>query len=81
VSLSESTVVSDARTALAWITDKLGDKAKVSHTLLTFCQGSFFQSIAFKKSQRNRKTVEIKVFLHVFVLDGRSRIRIRTDKL
>jgi len=30
VALSESTVVSDARTALAWITDKLGDKAKVS---------------------------------------------------
>jgi hypothetical protein len=30
VALSESTVVSDARTALAWVTDKLGDKAKVS---------------------------------------------------
>jgi hypothetical protein len=29
VALNESTVVSDARTALAWITDKLGDKAKV----------------------------------------------------
>ena len=29
VELSESTVVSDARTALSWITKELGDKAKV----------------------------------------------------
>ena len=38
VELSESTVVSDARTALSWITKELGGKAKVLRNNLIGCQ-------------------------------------------
>ncbi len=83
MALSESTVVSDARTALAWITDKLGDKAKVSHTVLYLPSPKVhsFNQLHLKSHEEAAKQWKLRLFLIFFLFDGRSRIRIRTNKL